>query len=137
MNMTPLIDVTFLLLTFFMLATHFASAEKIDLDLPRPDDSQATEQRFPDRILINLLYQGDDQEPEIRLGPMQVDSLERLGQRLKELARINPQAQVILRADRRLGYGAVRSVMELVAANRLGNLQIVAELESGQSGGPE
>jgi len=42
-NMTPLIDVTFLLLTYFMLASHFASAEKPDLKLPRPDDSQAVQ----------------------------------------------------------------------------------------------
>ena len=35
-NMTPLIDVTFLLLTFFMLASHFASAEKVEFSLPRP-----------------------------------------------------------------------------------------------------
>lgn len=34
LNMTPLIDVVFLLLVFFMLTSHFIRDEVIDLDLP-------------------------------------------------------------------------------------------------------
>ena len=53
---------------------------------------------------------------------------ERIDVRLGELARVNPRAQVILRADRRLRYGAVREVMEIVAGQKLTRLQVVAEL---------
>ena len=128
-NMTPLIDVTFLLLTFFMLASHFASAEKTDIDLPRPDDSQAVDRRLQEKIIINVLYRGERADPELRLGPMRVDSITTLDDRLGELARQNPRAQVILRADRRLPYGVVRQVMEIVAARKLTRLQVVAELD--------
>ena len=126
--MTPLIDVTFLLLTFFMLASHFASAEKTDIDLPQPDDSQAVERRLKDKIIINLLYHGERVEPELRLGPVRMRSVGELGDRLGELGRVNPRVQVILRADRRLRYGTVREVMEIVAAQKLTRLQVVAEL---------
>ncbi len=130
--MTPMIDVTFLLLTFFMLASHFASAEKVDIDLPQPDDSQAVERRLRDKIIINVLYTGDLGGPDLRLGPMKVDSMAELDERLGELARVNPRAQVILRADRRLRYGLVRQVMEIVAARQLTRLQVVVELEQHQ-----
>ena len=127
-SMTPLIDVAFLLLTFFMLASHFASAEKVEMPLPRPDHNQAVDRKFRDRVVINLTFQGADREPALTFGPMAVASIEDLGDRLSEIAAGNPQ--VILRADRRLKYGDVRQVMELIAAHRLTRLQVVTELRS-------
>lgn len=129
--MTPMIDITFLLLTFFMLTSHLASAEKSEIDLPRPDDSQAVDRRFPDRIIINVGYRGDSAGPELKLGPVTIGSAGELADRLGELARVNRDAQVILRADRRLAYGIVRQIMEIVAANGLTRLQVVAELPQG------
>ena len=52
-----------------------------------------------------------------------------LADRLNALARVNPHAQVILRADRDLSYGDVRQVMELIAAQNLTRLQVAAELD--------
>lgn len=127
-NMTPMIDVTFLLLTFFMLASHFASEEKTAVDLPRPNDNQAVEQRFQDKIIISLVHQPDRPGPEIRLGPLRMSSMDELEMRLIELARGNPRAQVILRADRHLAYGVVREVMEIVSRQNLTRLQVVTEL---------
>ena len=127
-SMTPLIDVAFLLLTFFMLASHFASAEKLEMFLPHPDHSQAVDRKFRDRVVINLTFQGADREPALTFGPLPVASIEELGDRLSEVASANPQ--VILRADRRLKYGDVRQVMELIAAHRLTRLQVVTELRS-------
>ena len=128
-NMTPMIDVTFLLLTFFMLASHFASAEKMQIDLPRPDDNQGVERRLRDKVIINVLRHDDRGEPEIRLGPMPVASLTELAGRLAPLAEANPQTQVILRAHRRLRYGDVRQVMKIVEDQKLTRLQIVTELD--------
>lgn len=127
-NMTPLIDVTFLLLTFFMLASHFASAEKVEMSLPRPDHNQAMDRKFRDRVVINLSFTADDREPALTFGSMPVASFEMLAERLAEVAPANPQ--VILRADRRLKYGDVRQVMELIAAHHLTRLQVVTELRS-------
>lgn len=127
--MTPMIDVTFLLLTFFMLASHFASAEKTEIDLPQPDDNQAVDRRLREKVIINVLYTGEQAEPALQLGPIAVGSMTDLADRLGELARENPRLQVILRADRRLCYGGVRAVMEMVAAEKLTRLQIVTELD--------
>ncbi|HSW46699.1 MAG TPA: biopolymer transporter ExbD [Phycisphaerae bacterium] len=129
MNMTPMIDITFLLLTFFMLASHFASAERVEMDLPHPEHSQALDQKFKDRLVINLTYAGPDREPGLMLGALPVASPVELADRLSEAAAVNPGAQVILRADRRLSYGDVRQVMELIAAQRLTRLQVVTEMD--------
>jgi biopolymer transport protein ExbD len=127
--MTPMIDITFLLLTFFMLASHFASVERVDLELPQPEESQAVDRRFPEKVIVNVLYAGEDKPAAIQLGPVAV-SLTELGDRLERLAGHQGQrTQVILRADRRLPYSQVRNVMEIIAATRLTKLQVVAELE--------
>lgn len=131
-NMTPMIDVTFLLLTFFMLASHFASAEKVKVDLPRPDDNQSVDRRLKDKVIINMLHTEDNTGPRLQLGPLPVASITDLGGRLKEVGELNPNVQVILRADRRLPYGQVREVMELVAGASLTRLQVVTDLEPGR-----
>src|SRR5512144_792330 len=107
-NMTPLIDVTFLLLTYFMLASHFASAERPDMKLPQPDDSQAVEKLQDNKIVINMIHAADGAEPELTFGPQTVRSMLELGERLENLAKHNPTVEVILRADRRLRYGDVK-----------------------------
>jgi len=127
--MTPMIDVTFLLLTFFLLASHFHSAGMIDIKLPRPDGNQAVDRAFKEKIIINVLDRGSDREPGLTFGAVPVASMVDLAERLHALARVNPQAQVILRADRNLSYGDVRQVMELIAAQNLTRLQVAAELD--------
>jgi len=128
MNMTPMIDVTFLLLTFFMLASHFASVEKINVDLPQPDNSQAMDRRLKDKVIVNVLYRGSEIEPALRCGPLPVESRAELVEKLEEVAQWNPNTEVILRADRRVPYGHVRRIMQSVASSQLTRLQVVTEL---------
>ena len=130
-NMTPLIDVTFLLLTYFMLASHFASAEKPDMKLPHPDDSQAVAKQQDDKVIINMIYHGADQEPSLTFGAIPVASIDDLAARLHQVAAQNPRLEVTLRADRMVPYGHVRRVMEAVAAANLGSLKVVAETDEG------
>lgn len=127
-NLTPMIDVTFLLLTFFMLATHFASVERTEVELPRPDHNQAVDRRFPEKVTINMVFEGEDRPPAFAIGPGRLDSLATLAARLNEVGRTNPDTQVILRADRRLPYGLVRQVMEVITAQNLIKLQVVTEM---------
>jgi biopolymer transport protein ExbD len=127
-NMTPMIDVTFLLLTFFMVTSHFASAEKVDVELPHPDQNQSVEQKLVEKVIINLEYHGEDPDPIMRIGALQMESDKELVQRLRSVAAANPNTQVILRADRRLPYGPVRDVMRMISEVNLTRFQIVTEL---------
>jgi biopolymer transport protein ExbD len=132
-NMTPLIDVTFLLLTYFMLASHYSSAEKPDMTVPQPERSQAIDRKIDEKIIVNVLHHAQG-EPELTYGPVSMASMDELGDRLADLAQRNEKAEVILRADRRVPYGYVRRVMEMIAERKLVHLQIVAELTENASG---
>lgn len=43
LNLTPLIDIVFLLLVFFMLTAHFIEEERIDIQLPNASSSDPME----------------------------------------------------------------------------------------------
>jgi len=129
-NMTPLIDVTFLLLTYFMLASHYATAERPDIALPKPHESQAQDRPQPEQIYVNMLFNGRNAQPTLMYGPLRMRSLDELNGLLVSAGRLDPQTQVILRADRNIPYGEVRQVMQSIAAAHLAHLQVVAELET-------
>ncbi len=129
-NMTPLIDVTFLLLTYFMLASHYASAERPDaVEIPKPHQSQAEDRFLEEKVYVNMLYEAGG-EPVLMFGPLQMGSFNELKERLNAIGQAAPQTQVVLRADRRIPYGEVRQVMEAIAAAHLPNVEVVAELEA-------
>ena len=57
-NMTPLIDVVFLLVIFFLVASHFARSEPTEsVDLPTA--SETTEDEQPRRLIITVQAGGD------------------------------------------------------------------------------
>ena len=136
-NMAPMIDVVFLLIIFFVLVSTFASAERAAMELPNPDSSQAKNIKLTDRVIINVQLLNPDSpdvsEVVFSIGANRVASLAALSARLALHARLVPNLKVIIRADRRLQYGAVREVMEVVAENGIEKMNIVAHV--GDAGG--
>ena len=137
-NMTPMIDVVFLLIVFFMLVSTFASAENVRMDLPQPDKSQAVNVKLSDRVVINCLLTRPSTPATsgvaYSVGPLRVASLEELSDRLAAAKAATPALQVVLRADRRLPYRAVRDVMQTIAANQIEVMNIVAHVGEGEVG---
>ena len=60
LNLTPLIDIVFLLLVFFMLTAHFVDEKQIDLTLPGAVSAEAVNKELPVTVSIDrggdLLY---------------------------------------------------------------------------------
>ena len=52
-NLTPLIDIVFLLLVFFMLTSHFVKDEVINIDLPEADSSDPIDEPQQVEVIIN------------------------------------------------------------------------------------
>lgn len=130
LNLTALVDVTVLLLTFFMVVNQFASAERIEMQIPRPDGSLAQDKRVAEPAVINILDRGPGQPPGYQIGPIRVDSLSELSRQLAEAKRHAPQLEVVLRADKRLSYRQVREVMELLGEHEISRFRMVAEVGS-------
>lgn len=52
-NLTPLIDIVFLLLVFFMLTSHFVQEQALDIDLPVADSGEAVREDSELEVVIN------------------------------------------------------------------------------------
>jgi len=124
MNLTPMIDVVFLLLIFFMLATTFLDPEKeIDLDLPEASSSLAQE-AHADELIGNVLRDGS-----LRLGGREVDA-SGLDEALQRAARRDPETAVTIRGDREARHEAIVGVMDACGRAGLSSLA-VGTIEGG------
>lgn len=109
-NLTPLIDVVFLLLVFFMLTSHFVRDEAMNIDLPVADSGKSVENDRGVELHIDrdgrFLMQGHIVEP---------DSLE---QTLRLALADSDKKTLRVRGDRRVALEQAVAVMD--AAKRAG-----------------
>jgi biopolymer transport protein ExbD len=130
-DFTPMIDLIFTLSIFYMLVTRFHSAEQVPMLVPKPDRSQATVEKIPERIVINCRLaepeDATDEEVAYSIGPNRPEPLPVIADRLAALKQQSPGLKVILRADRRLNYASVRAVMRVLARENIEMLNVVAQ----------
>ena len=121
-----MIDVTFLLIVFFVLVSQIVEIENVEMNLPElvepatqlPDDEQ--------RLVINVIPGAGSRADGYRLGTAEFavgpDGLDDLTRALVPALRTNPTLRVNLRADARTHYEWVQPVMKAVsdAAQRTG-----------------
>lgn len=112
-NLTPLIDVVFLLLIFFMVSTTFTKESRLQLDLPTADGDPAVEQADALEIVIDA--QGRYQLNDRSLGKASVVDLMQAMQRQGGSDTMRP---VVITADANSPHQAVVTAMD--AAGRLG-----------------
>jgi biopolymer transport protein ExbD len=135
-NATPLVDVIFLLTIFFMLVSHFSSAEQVTMELPKPIGSRAEVAKMPDRVTINCRLADPDDEAGrdvlYSVGPNLPEPLSVISDRLGAMKRDVPALKVVVRADRRLRYVDVRRVMRVIAQHHIEMLNVVAHVGEGE-----
>jgi|JYMV01.1.fsa_nt_gi biopolymer transport protein ExbD len=123
-NLTPLIDIVFLLLIFFMVSTTFSKESQLRIRLPDASPDSEIEQR-PSRLVVAITKSGDY---SIR-GPNESTghhllSRERsvLAQAMAKGAQGTDELVVVIRADRNTPHEAVVRVMDV--ARKLGLVRI-------------
>ena len=124
-SMTPLIDVVFLLLVFFLVATRFDAEERrMDVMLPLAAQAQPMISQ-PRELVINI-----DQEGKVFLGSQSIlrDQLQEL---LQKAVGDRPLEQsVVIRADRRCDWESVVRVMDACHAIGIRDIYPVTTGES-------
>ncbi len=119
-NLTPMIDVVFLLIVFFVLVSQIVEVENADLDLPRPQDPASVLPGEQTRIVINVLPGSGGDVSGYRMGNRRYAAdtagLHSLATSLAALYRDAPALDVNLRADRRTDYRYVEPVFQAVSA---------------------
>ena len=121
-DMTPVVDTIFNLLIFFALSMNFLTNPGITVDLP---GAAAPEVARQDRdITIAITPEG-----AVRLDGTPV-TLEALGARLRAAAAERRDAQVLIRADRRVAHGLVVAVMDAARAAGVTRLAIMTRRDA-------
>ncbi|WP_455199076.1 ExbD/TolR family protein [Kaarinaea lacus] len=116
-NITPLIDVVFLLLIFFMVSTTFERESEIEIMLPEATASATTSDEFVMQVTI-------DEEGTYYVNQQRVinTKLDTLMKAMQEVAGDRKDPPIILSADAKTPHQSVITAMD--AARRLGFVHI-------------
>lgn len=107
LNLTPMIDIVFLLIIFFMVGTRFTEIEQqYDIELPKATAVQPLTAR-PDAMVINVARSGD-----IRVAGKLL-SLPELESQLKTAREAYNEQTVLIRGD---GAGIYQSIIDVMDA---------------------
>jgi biopolymer transport protein ExbD len=155
MNITPLIDVVFLLIIFFLIVSKIVSDERTPMLVPQLVDPQSQELDAPTRVIVNVArseadldarrdqmgapgqyahLRGPGQAEFVRLGAgpkWQVNdaNLTKVTQHLKAKKQNNDKVEVLLRADSALHFQAVAPVMDSIVDAGIATVNVVSYTE--------
>lgn len=140
-DMTPLVDVAFLLLTFFMLTTTFKPPEEVSIDLPQSNSII----KLPASNVITLSLSKDGRifmdvdaqklrghlfgkENENKAG-VEVTK-EVLKQKLIEARTRNPKLVTVVKGDKGAEYGFAQDVMDILQQTAITRFNLLTNLEN-------
>ena len=115
--MTPMIDVVFLLIIFFLVSSHLAKQENaIQLDLPEAN-SGIDDQTETDSIVVNVLADGS-----WKVAGVTVDE-NKLSDNLRQrMLASNGTLQLKIRTDENVGYQSLEPVLRSAANTGIGDI---------------
>jgi len=119
MDMTPMIDVVFLLLIFFMVSTVFVDFNR-QMDLALPTSKSSTVDETPKSIEIEMTA-----DKQIFFDGKKV-TLTRLENMLTESVQ-DQKKTAIIRADKNLSYGAVIKLMGVLQGSGVLDISVAVK----------
>lgn len=123
-NMTPMIDVVFLLIIFFMVSSHLAKQE-IQAEVDLPTATTGTEQRDEEnrRVTINVMPEGNGYVLKLGTVPVKPEKLRERIVDLRDRAKRNGrELEVRIRSDRSAPYRIVEPILLACAKSGVWNV---------------
>ena len=117
-DMTPMLDIVFIMLIFFIVTTSFVKEAGIEVNKPKAQ--QATKQKSAN-IFIAINENGD-----IWMDKRQVD-VERVRANIERMLAEQPTDVVILQADVEAKHGVVVEVMDQIKAAGIDRISVAAK----------
>lgn len=118
-NLTPMLDVVFIMLIFFIVTTSFIKESGVEIE--RPESSAATPR--PDaQVMVAITAEGS-----VWVDGQPVD-LHRLGETVSAL--VTDQGAVVIQADRESTTGLLIEVMDSLRDAGVENLAVAASREA-------
>ena len=118
-DITPLIDVVFLLLIFFLVTSTFKKEElALLLNLPKSTDGKSSAKELKDRLIIELT------KDKLAVNNEEMNS-EDFDKKIESLT--DKTIPVILRADSQVVYQRVVEVLGILQKYKIPNLNLITE----------
>jgi len=118
-NLTPMLDMVFNLLLFFLAATTFAK-EEVELDLRLPEAKTGAAGQVAHPLVIQVLADGR------LVFDGRVVTLEALVQKLQAAASRNREQSVLVRGDKQAQFGLGLQVLDACRLAKLGKVDFAA-----------
>ncbi|MCE9678275.1 biopolymer transporter ExbD [Shewanella sp. AS1] len=119
-DMTPMLDIVFIMLIFFIVTTSFIKPSGLDYN--KPEASTATTQKSAN-IFIGVSKTGI-----IKMENRQVD-IERVTANVERMLAESPEAAVLIEADKEAQHGLVIKVMDNVKKAGIDKISVSAGKE--------
>ncbi|QDT92459.1 ExbD/TolR family protein [Gimesia algae] len=120
-NITPLIDIVFLLVVFFLAATHLTQNEKLEaVELPEASQNESEPDETPRRMIITITL---DENLHLRGNEISPEELEAQLLALDESKR--HEMEIRIRGDRRIPYQIVEPVLISCARAGISNVKFL------------
>jgi len=142
-DMTPMVDIAFLLLIFYMATTQFKPPEARAVELPK-SHSQIL---LPDKDVINItvtkydsIYVDIMDKAMIEIDGQQIESTVRrvttvtpqtVATSINRARAKNMKALVVIKADKKASFGIMQDVMKSMQDNSLERFLIITETVKG------
>jgi biopolymer transport protein ExbD len=119
-NLTPMLDVTFIMLIFFIVTSSFVKEAGIDVNKPAAATAETKERG---NILVAITDTG-----QIWIDKRPVD-VRAVRANIERLHAENPQGSVVIQADENSKNGLLVKVMDAAREAGVGNVSIAATVE--------
>lgn len=120
-NITPMLDIVFIMLIFFIVTTSFVKDTGID---PQRPTAKTTEPKPRGNILIGVNTEG-----HIWMNNRRIE-LTDIRQMVEETVRETPESSAVVVSDEAAPTGTVIDIMDQVRAGGVTNISIAAEPDS-------
>ena len=128
-DMTPMVDVAFLLLIFFMSTSQFDPPQKLPITIP---DSHSNLE-VPDSDVMTIGVGKENQILwQIGKNPQEFTDLANLESLVAEQRRHNPRLRVAIKADKTSDYGTMEDIMAIMQKTNTITFSLVTELIASQ-----
>jgi biopolymer transport protein ExbD len=124
-DMTPMVDVAFLLLIFFMSTSQFDPPQKVPIALP---DSHSNLKVPESDVLIIAITKDNQLLWQTGKNPQQETDLPNLESVVITERRKNPRLRVAVKADKLSDYGTMEDVMAVMQKTNTITFSLVTEL---------
>jgi biopolymer transport protein ExbD len=128
-DMTPMVDVAFLLLIFFMSTSQFDPPQKVPISLP---DSHSNLKVPESDVLVLSISKDNELLWQIGKNPQQFTDIASLEQLVQQERRRNPRIRVAIKSDKDAEYGTMEDVMAIMQKTNTITFSLVTELVASQ-----